>query len=139
MPQSRPPAADHDHIELSRTLPLSESALADALVGLRREALGTRLRWSLGARGSLEVDARARPARAASRVVCTGTLRDPHGETVALVHLHAWPHDRATDITLAGDTRASRESSALARAALDELCEDLLWHAAREARARRAV
>lgn len=151
------------HIEMTRTLRLPATQLADALVGLRREMTGRSQRFGLGDRGTLELDANvsppgpivagsagapaepATPVLSATPVVTElrGRLWNPDASAVARVRVHTHSDETATIIVLVpvGEIapwfRAHiAEYLDLAHAALAELCEELLFHAASQRRAR---
>jgi hypothetical protein len=136
------------HIEVTRTLRLDTSAFADALVGLRREMTGVAQQWQLGDRGSFELDSRLSPPgpRSLGRADLTGRLWSPAGDAVAPVRITAASDDTVTVITLlpSGNPGAwfvdhAPELCDLAQAAVDELCEELLYHSSVERRSRDRV
>lgn len=132
------------HIEVSRTLRIDAATFADALVALRREMSGLSQRWSLGDLGSVELDSRPRAPKAstAGTAILTGRLWNPVGDAVTAIRLitraDAGDCDDVIVVTLAPTTALAPWFTAnpavaldLAQAALDELCEELLYHAAR--------
>ncbi len=132
-------------IEVTRTVRLNAVEFADALVGLRREMTGGEHRFHLAALGTFEVDGQiVTPGnRAGYRSSIPGRLWSNGGDTVAPVDIEVVADSAVSFLTLRsrGDLpqRWQRDIDAffdLARAALDELCEELLFHAA--ARDRRA-
>jgi hypothetical protein len=133
------------HIEVTRTVRLGAAAFADALVGLRREMTGLDHRFHLGDRGTFELDARLSPPGPSSlgRAELNGRLWNPSGDSVVPVRIRATSDDGVTIVALLpsrdiADWFADHlaEYLDLAHAALDELCEELLYHAAVERRAR---
>lgn len=130
-------------LEVTRTLRLDTASFADALVGLRREMTGLAQLWSLGERGSFELDARLSNSRTSSlvRSDLTGRLWDPAENALVPVQIIATSDDVATVIALlpVGEpgvwfTDHVSEFRDLAHAAVDELCEALLFHAAQQRR-----
>ncbi len=133
------------HIEVTRTVRLDAAAFADALVGLRREMTGIDHRFHLGDRGTFELDARLSPPgpRSLGRAELNGRLWNPNGDSVAPVRITATSDDSVTIVALLPTREIAdwfadhlAEYLDLAHAALDELCEELLFHAANERRAR---
>lgn len=139
------------HIEMTRTVRLPASQLADALVGLRREMTGRSQTFRLGERGTFELDAGLSPPRPVApgaslvsiAIELRGRLWNPDGSAVTAVRLRAESDDAATIVVLVPSGEVAqwfRDHLAhyldLAHAALDELCEELLFHAANQRRAR---
>ncbi len=124
-------------ISVTRTLPIDGALLADVLLRLRRDAGGSALRWSLGDRGAAEVDIIFTSAGASWTT--TARVWDPRGLAVAAVALHirATAPDQVS-LTLQPTSALTpwwveriAELLDLAQAVVDELAEELLWHAAR--------
>lgn len=124
-------------ISAERSLPIDGALLDDVLLRLRRDAAASTLRWTLGNRGAAEVDVcfmSAGPAWTASArlwnrtglAVAAATLRiEATGPDEVHVTLES------TLPPASGWGPQGRELIELARAALDELGEELLWHATR--------
>jgi hypothetical protein len=124
-------------INVERTLPIDGALLAEVLLRLRRDSPASTLRWTLGDRGAAEIEVsftsdgptwttRVRLWNYAGLSVTPATLR-----LVATapdeVHLTLEPAPAprpASD----GDIAAISE---LGLAAVNELAEELLWHATR--------
>jgi hypothetical protein len=135
----------HAHIEVTRTLRLDTASFADALVGLRREMAGLSQHWNLGDRGSFELDSRLSPParRSLGRSDLTGRLWNTAGDAIAPVRITATSDDLVTVVALLPNGTAGswfethlHEHVGLAHAAVDELCEELLYHASQQRRAR---
>ena len=128
---------DRGGMSVARTLPIDGALLGDVLLRLRRDSATPALRWSLGHRGAAEVD------------VCF-TSAGPAWTTKARLWSHAGmvvtPARLQLVATAADEVRLTLEPLLptapagshhgcdlldLARAALDELAEELLWHATR--------
>jgi hypothetical protein len=126
-------------ISVARTLPIDGALLGDVLLRLRRDSAASSLRWTLGDRGAAEVDVCFTSAGAG----WTTTARLWSRTSVALTPATVWCGPTGVDeVTLtlepaAGDrSRGGMAASPpglaeLARAAVDELAEELLWHATR--------
>jgi hypothetical protein len=124
-------------IKVARTLPIDGALIGDVLLRLRRDAQSASVRWSLGERGAVEVDVNFvsdGPAWCA-----TGRIWDRSGLAVALV---AWRLDARTDNDVELTVMPAADLSPwwqtrvpdlldLMHAAVNELAEELLWHAAR--------
>ncbi len=135
-------------ISVVRTLPIDAALVNTVLLGLRRDTAGSSAGWSLGGRGSAEVDVdflRA-PTQPASWTT-SARLWDPEAIAVvrAAVDLTAVSAD-ACELAIRPDIPLTAWWSErlpalleLARAALDELAEELLWHATRDGIAARDV
>ena len=135
----------HAHIEVTRTLRLDNASFADALVGLRREMAGLSQHWNLGSRGSFELDARmsASARRSLGRSDLTGRLWNAEGNALVPVRITAKSDELITVVALLPNGNAGtwfaahvHEHVDLAHAAVDELCEELLYHASQQRRAR---
>jgi hypothetical protein len=140
--EPRPPA--EGIIEVTRALPVDAVLLEDMLLGLRRDAQGAALRWTLGERGIAEVDTAFAPGARGDddmpKWSASARLWDARGLVVAgaIVSITATTPD--------GATLAVRPSTALPswwevrlpafldllHAVLDEIAEELLWHATRD-------
>jgi hypothetical protein len=131
-------------IDCRRRLSIPPRAASRAVMQLRRDAPGARRRWSLGERGSFEMQADAvavGPVRAANNHLhIAGRLWDPAGTTMTGVDVEVCPvADEAVEVAISPAQRLPewfRDHDLehwhdLARAALDELCEELLWYASR--------
>ena len=118
---------DPEDIGMQRTLPIDGALLADVLLRLRRDSPATVLRWTLGGRGAAEVDVCF--TSAGTDWTTTARLWNETGMrmTPATLRLAASSAD-AVCVTLEPAAPASPE---LARAAVDEFAEELLWHATR--------
>jgi hypothetical protein len=129
---------DDGGICVARTLPIDGVLLGDVLLRLRRDCPSTALRWTLGNRGIAEVDvaftSASTPDHAGSQGWTTTARLWPN---TGLAMAPGIVHCRATG----PDTvRVNLEATAevpmpglddLVSAALDELAEELLWHATR--------
>jgi hypothetical protein len=124
-------------LSVARTLPIDGALLGDALLRLRRDAAGAVLRWNLGDRGAVEIDANFTSDRASW--CATGRVWNPAGLALAGVRLRLEAiGDDTVELTLEPgptlpswwDTRPA-ELGDLTHAAIDEFAEELLWHAAR--------
>jgi hypothetical protein len=114
-------------ISVERSLPIDGALLGDVLLRLRRDSPAANLRWTLGERGSAEIEvcfivehgrwtSNARLWNSTGMAVTGGTVRlEPNSDDEVAMRL---------------DCRAP-EMAELARAALDEFAEELLWHATR--------
>ena len=124
-------------INVARALPIDGALLGDALLRLRRDAAGAPLRWNLGDRGSVEVDVNFVSApewHTAVRVWDTGGL------ALATCTLEITTTVDRVTVQLSVDhpllpwwTERIARLLDLVQAALDELSEELLWHASRAA------
>jgi hypothetical protein len=140
---SGPPAAGS--IVVTRALPIDAVLLAEVLLGLRRDAADTALRWSLGDRGIAEVDSQFAPVepsrgRDAAAWSTSARLWDGRGLVVAgaSVVIVASTPDTATLTVQPSRTLPAWWEARLAafldlvHAFVDELAEELLWHATRD-------
>jgi hypothetical protein len=137
----------HESVRCSRRLPMTSRAAAQAVLRLHHDEPGGRVRWRLGDRGSFELDtgfergssARAPAGSRRHRLHTAGRLWDPAGMTMTGVDVEIAPSDGDVELTLVPaqklpswfrdhDLAHWRE---LAAAAIDELGEELLWHARR--------
>jgi hypothetical protein len=123
---------------VARTLPIDGALLGDVMLRLRRDTPASLLRWTLGDRGTAEVDACFTSAGPAWTTKARLWNRAGLAVTVATLQLVATGADEVR-LTLEptvppappSETNQGRELLDLARAALDELAEELLWHATR--------
>ena len=132
-------------ISVARALPIDAALLGDVLIKVRRDVPGAVARWTLGGRGVAEVDVDFFPvltAAGAATPAWTSTARlwDPEG--VALVHMVV--EVRAAEVDACELSLRPTAALApwwslrlpalldLAHATLDELGEELLWHATRD-------
>jgi hypothetical protein len=130
-----------DHISITRRLPVDPAALGAVLARLRGETSGVTARWTLGGRGTCEVD-----------VTFTSLARDEHAVFASAAML--WDPNRTQfatlDVTLSpcdGDESLLElvpaepigawwhehlsEYLDLAHAAVEELAQELLWQYSR--------
>jgi len=124
-------------ISVSRTLPIDGALLSDVFLRLRRDSTSPALRWTLGDRGVAEVEvgftsngpvwttaarlwSGSGLAVTAASVRCVATGPDEVRLTLepTLPPAPAWGHQ-------------GRQMLDLVRATVDELAEELLWHATR--------
>ncbi len=124
-------------IKVARTLPIDASLLGDVLLRVRRDAQGASVRWNLGERGAVEIDANFVSDGPSWRTF--GRIWDRDGLALTPVE---WQldarHDDDVELTVvpSGDLSPWWQSRVpelldLAHAAVNELAEELLWHAAR--------
>jgi len=124
-----------------RALPVDPAIVNGMLLGLRRDTPGSAAGWSLGGRGSAEVDVDFfRTGAPDPTWTTTARLWDPQAVAVvrAVVDLVVVVPD-GCELSIRPNLPLSPWWSSrmpalldLARAALDELAEELLWHATRE-------
>ena len=124
-------------INVARALPMDGALLGDALLRLRRDAAGTTLCWTLGDHGAVEIDVdfvSAPDWRTAVRVWDTGGL------ALARCTLEISTEVDTVSVRVAVDqplppwwTERVPQLLELVQAAVDELSEELLWHATRTA------
>jgi len=128
---------DPGGISVERTLPIDGALLDNVLLQLRRDCAASVMRWTLGDRGTAEVDVcftSAGPQWSASaRLWSEGVA----AVAAATLRLEATAADEVL-LTLepvvplgAGWGNRVPELIDLAHAAVDELGEELLWHATR--------
>jgi hypothetical protein len=124
-------------ISVARTLPIDGALLSEVLLRLRRDSAASALRWTLGDRGAAEVDVNF--VSAGSAWTTSARLWNQTGlaVTAATVQVVATGDDEVR-VTLEPTLppapawgREGRNLADLARAVLDELAEELLWHATR--------
>src|SRR6478736_6669958 len=136
---------DAGGISVARAIPMDAALARDVLRRLRRDTAGSVARWTLGGHGVAELDVEFFPILAAAEAAnpawsTTARLWDTDG--VALVHvvieLRAVAADGCELMLLPEVPLAPWWSMRLpalmdlAHAALDELSEELLWHATRD-------
>ncbi len=124
-------------ISVGRTLPIDGALLGEVLLRLRRDSAEPALRWTLGRRGAAEVDVSFTSAGTAWTT--KARLWNQSGLAVAAARLQL-------EVLGADEVRLTLQPTLppaaawgddasdlldLARAALDELAEELLWHATR--------
>ncbi len=128
---------DRGGMSVARTLPIDGALLNDVMLRLRRDSASPSLRWTLGTRGTAEVDV---CFTSAGPAWTTKARLWSHGGMVvtpATLQLVATAADevRLTLEPILPMAPAGRRPGCdlldLARAALDELAEELLWHATR--------
>jgi hypothetical protein len=128
---------DPGGISVGRILPIDGALLDDVLLRLRRDSPASALRWTLGDLGAAEVDvcfmsagpawtANARLWNRTGLAVAAATLRI---EATGPDAVHVTLECTLPPAPVWGPQ--SRDLSDLARAAIDELGEELLWHATR--------
>jgi hypothetical protein len=129
-------------ITVVRELPIDASLVDEVLARLRRDAAGRpRAYWTLGDRGSADLDV-AFTAASDDRTpawVASGRLCDPEQLAAAGIVVEVRVRDAATctvELRPSGPLGAWWDARLpefldLAHAALDELAEELLWHATR--------
>ena len=132
---------DAGGISVVRLLPIDPALVNSMLLGLRRDTPGQAAGWSLGRRGSAEVDVDFfRTGATEPTWTATARLWDPDAVAVvrAVVDLTVTRPD-GCELAIRPNLPLSPWWSArmpalldLARAALDELAEELLWHATRD-------
>ena len=135
---------DAGGISVARALPIDAALAGDVLIRLRRDTAGSVARWTLGRRGVAELDVDFLPILDADGATSpawtsTGRLWDPDG--IALMHVVIELRAETVDgceLTLRPAAELTPWWSArlpelleLAHATLDELSEELLWHATR--------
>jgi hypothetical protein len=131
-------------IEVRRDLPIDAGLLEDVLIDLRRDSGGVALRWSLGDRGIAEVDSQFAPMLEAHdghpAWSSSARLWDSRGLVVAgaVVSITATTPDDATLAVQPSNTLPVWWETRLAsflelvHAVVDEIAEELLWHATRD-------
>jgi hypothetical protein len=131
------------NINAARSLPIDAALIGDVLRRLRRDTRGSAASWMLGTHGSAEIDIDFFPVAAPTDVpawTTTARLWDPEAVAMvrATIELTAVAADSCT-LTARPDVPLTPWWSArmpallgLSLAALDELAEELLWHATRD-------
>lgn len=121
---------------VTRNVAIDGAFLGDVLLYLRRDAAAPVLRWTLGDRGTAEIDPCFDSCDTGWKT--TARLWSPSGLAVAAASVYA-EAARADEVALtleptlppAGWGDGTEPFTALAGCALDELAEELLWHASR--------
>jgi hypothetical protein len=124
-------------ISVARTLPIDGALLDDVLRRLRRDTTGPALRWTLGDLGSAEIDINF--VSVAEGFTTVARVWDGRGLAVASVALHiAATAPDAVQVVLQPTSALTpwwqqriAELLELAQAVINELAEELLWHATR--------
>ena len=137
----------HTHFDdtgVTRSIELDARRAAAAMWGLRHEFDGPVQRWTLGAHGAVELDRRyeATPVRDSTesgrqRIVLRGRLTDTDGCSPTAIEIELLSGNTPpTHVILRAVTAAENYLAAephrflgLATAAIDELCEELLYQA----------
>jgi hypothetical protein len=131
-------------IEVRRGLPIDAVLLEEVLSNLRRDSGGAAMRWSLGERGIAEVDSQFAPVLDSHddhpAWSTSARLWDARGLVVAgaIVCITATTPDDATLAVQPSSTLPAWWESRLAsfldlvHAVVDEIAEELLWHATRD-------
>ena len=137
--------AMNDELRIGRAVSLNSIETAAAVLGVRREMSGAHHRWTLGVYGVFEMDSQfvgltlsAQTRAGDQRIETTGRLWSPDGMAVvsiaiALESALAPPTQVTMTPTSTLPPTFSNDLTALrtlALAALEELCEELLYHAA---------
>ena len=128
---------DRGGMSVARTLPIDGALLGDVILRLRRDSTMPALRFTLGNRGTAEIDVCF--TSVGSGWTTTARLWS-HGGLVVTPSTLQLMATGADEVCLTLEpvlpaTPAGRNPGCdlldLARAALDELAEELLWHASR--------
>jgi hypothetical protein len=126
-------------VSATRRLPIDGALVSEILLRLRRDAGGASIRWTLGERGVVEVDvnfdtepsapltwtvpARLWDTRGLALLNCTLQVAGMADAVVVSLEsvgpVPVWWHTRIPQL------------AALVEAAIDELAQELLWHATR--------
>ena len=136
---------DAGGICVARSLPIDAALVRDVLIRLRRDVPGGVARWTLGERGAAEIDVDFFPILTATgdpspAWSSAARLWDPDGVAMfpTVVEIRAGASDTC-ELTLRPTAPPAPWWTArtpvlldLAHAALDELGEELLWHATRD-------
>jgi hypothetical protein len=129
---------------VSRALPIDATLMNGVLQRLRRDVAADHTRWTLGTRGSVELDVHFLPVitpdRSGPTWISSARLWDPQGLAVAPMTVEIVIRTPETaDLVLrpSSDLHPWWEARKpalveLATAAADELAEELLWHATRQ-------
>ena len=128
---------DPASMSIGRTLPIDGALLSDVLLRFRRDSSASAQRWTLGDLGAAEVDVSFVSAGAAWTTTARLWNQTGLAVTAATVQVIATGADEVR-VTLVPTLppapawgREGRLLADLARATLDELAEELLWHATR--------
>jgi hypothetical protein len=121
---------------VTRAVAIDGAFLGEVLLYLRRDAAAPVLRWTLGDRGTAEIDACFDTCD--TGWTAAARLWSPNGLAVAAAVVHA-EVGRSDEVALRleptlpprGWGDRAGPFTALAECALDELAEELLWHASR--------
>jgi hypothetical protein len=132
-----------DHMSVARRVPIDAEALARVVARLRLDTDTPTVQWSLGERGSCEVETAFAPfsAQLGIAFTTTGVLWDAAKTAPARIEVTLVPlDDRETELEIApadpvGDWWSARLPAYrdLADAAAEELAQELLWHQSRVA------
>jgi hypothetical protein len=122
---------------VARSLPVDGALVGDILLRFRRDAGGAVVRWTLGEAGAAEIDVNF--TSDGPRFTTGGRLWDARGIALLNVTLAlavTAPDSAQLSLELPTEISAwwqarTEQLDALCHAALDELSEELLWHAAR--------
>ena len=124
-------------ISVVRKLPIDGALLGDVLLRFRRDSTASTMRWTLGDRGTAEVETCFTSAGAGWTTNARLWSKSGRAVTAATLHLIATDVDEVC-LTLEPTLTPApvwgmqaRELTELAAAAVDELAEELLWHATR--------
>jgi hypothetical protein len=124
-------------IKVARTLPIDGALIGDVLLRLRRDAQAASLRWNLGERGAVEIDVNF--VSDGPSWCAPGRIWDRRGLALAPVGWRLDPRaDADVELTVVPTAELPPAWHAcvpdlldLMHAAVNELAEELLWHAAR--------
>ncbi len=121
---------------VARTLPIDGALVGDVLLRLRRDSAGQPIRWTLGDRGTAEVDASF--TSDGPRYTATARLWDASGLALVAAIVEITASVDTVELTIAPAVELTEWWQArtsdlldLAHAVVDELSEELLWHATR--------
>ncbi|HEY5171766.1 MAG TPA: hypothetical protein VIK54_08585 [Acidimicrobiia bacterium] len=124
-------------ISVARTLPIDGALLDDVMLRLRRDSAPPSLCWTLGRLGAAEVDTRFTSTGPSWTTEARLWNHDGLAVAAATLHLEASGADEVR-LTLepvlpVAPAQGLNEAELLdlARAAVDELAEEILWHATR--------
>jgi hypothetical protein len=124
-------------MKAARTLPIDGALLGDTLLRLRRDAEDATVRWNLGERGAVEIETNFVSDGPTWRA--SGRIWDRSGLALVAIEWRVEPcPDDDVELTVAPSGEVSpwwqsrvSDLRDLMHAALNELAEELLWHAAR--------
>jgi hypothetical protein len=126
-------------VSATRRLPIDGALVGEILLHLRRDAGGAAIRWTLGDRGVVEVDVNFETeAEAPHAWTVPARLWDTRGMALlnCALEVAATPDAVVVSLESVGPvpvwwhTRIP-QLAALIEAAIDELAQELLWHATR--------